>query len=124
MLAFGMYGNKEASTTRSPSSPRTRLLPGSTPACSSPAPLPRAGGGGGLPAHAHLARAGGVQGGLGVLRDPLEDLLVVLDAWSGRQLTAVERVEGRLVEDQPRDADGLAPLAPVLVRGEVVEAQG
>ena len=71
----------------------------------------------------HLARARGVQRGLGVAGDPREDLLVGLDARARRELAPVERRHRRLPEDPSRRLDRLDPLAPVLVRREVVEAE-
>ena len=70
---------------------------------------------------AHLRGARGVQGGLGVLADPVEDLLVGLDGGAGRELAVVERRERRLVEDVARDPDRLDPLLAVLRGREVVE---
>src|SRR5581483_465527 len=61
--------------------------------------------------------------GLGVARDPVEDLVVRLDARAGRRLTGVVRVERGRAEDAAGDADRLDPLAPVLRGREVVEAE-
>ena len=72
---------------------------------------------------AHPARARRVQRRLGVLRDPVEDLLVGRDVGPGRELAAVVRVERRLVQDAAGDADRLDPLLAVLLGREVVEAQ-
>ena len=47
----------------------------------------------------------------------------VATAGPGRGLAAVVRRHRRLVEDAPRDADRLDPLAAVLVGGQVVEPQ-
>ena len=64
-----------------------------------------------------------MQRGLAVLRDPRQDLLVGLHARPRRELAGVERIERRLVQDVPRHADRLDPLATVLVGRQVVEAQ-
>ena len=72
---------------------------------------------------AHPRRARRVQRGLGVLGDPVEDLLVGLDRRAGRELAAVERRERRLGEDVAGGPDRLDPLAPVFVGGQVVEPQ-
>ena len=108
MLPFVTYGIDDASTTRSPSRPWTRIVSGSSDR---------------QLVDAHPRRARRMERRLGVARDPVEDLLVGLDASARRRLAAVVRRHRRLVEDAARDADGLDPLAPVLVGREVVEAQ-
>ena len=40
---------------------------------------------------------------------------------SGRNLAAVERIEGGLLQDLSRDVDGLDPLPPVLIGRQIVE---
>ena len=70
---------------------------------------------------AHLRRARGVQRRLGVLADPVEDLLVGLHRRARGELAVVERRERRLVEDVAGDPHGLDPLAAVVGGGEVVE---
>src|SRR3954452_2311016 len=66
----------------------------------------------------HAAGTRGMSRGLGVARDPVEDLLVAVDQRTGRQLASVERGEGGLGEESARRADRLHPLAPVRLGGE------
>ena len=70
---------------------------------------------------AHGRGARGVQRGLGVGADPVEDLLVGGDGRAGGELAVVVRREGRLVEDVARHPDRLDPLAPVVRCRQVVE---
>ena len=78
----------------------------------------------GVGAGAHPGRAGGMQGRLSVAADPFEDLLAGGDAGAGRDLAPVEGGQGGLGQYPPDAADGLHPLPPVLVGGQVVEPQG
>src|SRR5947208_16888369 len=64
-----------------------------------------------------------MQRGFGVARNPVEDLLVALDLGAGGELAGVEAIEGRLLQDLPRAADRLDPLAPILLSREVVEPE-
>ena len=73
---------------------------------------------------AHPGRTRRMERGLGVAPHPVEDLIVGGHGRAGRRLAAVVRIHGVLSEDVPGDADRLHPLAPILVRGQVVEAQG
>src|SRR4026207_1667657 len=119
MLPLGMYGNTEASTTRSPLVPRTSIVAGSVTDSSS-VPL-RA-------AHGRLrgappCGAGGMEGRLGVAGDPFQDLGVGRDARSRRDLAVVERFECGLADDVPPDLRRLDPFAPVLVGRQVIEAE-
>ena len=73
---------------------------------------------------AHFACARRVVGRFAIARHPVEDLLVALHLWPGRELAAVEFREGGLAQNVARAANGLDPLAAVLRGREVVEAQG
>jgi hypothetical protein len=107
MFAFVIEGITDASTTRSPSSPWTRIVAGRRREL----------------VDAHPARARRVERRLGVARDPVEDLLVRLDLRPGRELARVERRERGLPEDRAARSDRLEPLAAVLLGREVVEAE-
>ncbi|TMM15114.1 MAG: hypothetical protein E6F98_02800, partial [Actinobacteria bacterium] len=69
------------------------------------------------------ARARGMERRLRVAGDPVQHLLLALHGRPGRRLAGVVRIERRPVEDGPRDLDRLHPLAPVLLRRQIVEAQ-
>src|ERR1700746_1966342 len=113
MFPFGTVGKTDASTTRRPSTPWTRIEPGSTT----------------LPiAHVHdgcsaVSASRRWQCRPRAARDPVQDLLVRLDLRPRRELAALERLERRLPQNAPRDADRLDPFAAVLLRGQVVEPQ-
>ena len=62
-------------------------------------------------------------GGLAIARDPVENLLIALYRRARRDLAAIERIEGRLVQNMACGADRLNPLAAILGGGKIVEAQ-
>src|SRR3954463_9135138 len=120
MLPFGTYGNTDASTTRSPSTPRTRIDVGSTTAVSAgpifAVPDRRL-------VRAHLRRARRVQPRLGIAGAPVDDLLGRLHARAGGELAVVVRRHRRLVQDVAGDRGRLGPLLAVVLGREVVEPQ-
>jgi len=64
-----------------------------------------------------------VQGGLAVSCYPVENLFIGFDGSAGGDLAVVVRVECLLCEDRARAANGLDPLAAVLIGRDVVEAK-
>jgi hypothetical protein len=107
MFAFVIEGITDASTTRSPSSPWTRIVAGRRREL----------------VDAHPARARRVERRLGVARDPVEDLLVRLDLRPGRDLASVEAARTRLPEDRAGAAIASGHSRRVLLGREVVEPE-
>ena len=73
---------------------------------------------------AHAAGTARVVGALPLLPDEVQDLLVGLHLLARGQLVASQGLHGRAIEDAPGTTDGLHPLAPVLLGGEVVKQDG
>src|SRR5688572_24765964 len=70
---------------------------------------------------AHLARAAGMVGALGVQTDEIVEFVVALHLAARRNLAAAIGVEGRLSKNLASEANTVAEVAPVVRMRHVVE---